>query len=121
MVVADFDFDLPAELIAQRPLPRRDDSRMMIVSRKDGRIVHAPIPGFPGICESRATSSSSTTRRSSRPRSGGSGAMPSIEFLFIKEKAAGVWDVLCRPAKRVRIGDRVDVPGRLRSRGGRDG
>jgi S-adenosylmethionine:tRNA ribosyltransferase-isomerase len=31
MLVSEFDFDLPTELIAQHPLPRRDDSRMMVV------------------------------------------------------------------------------------------
>jgi S-adenosylmethionine:tRNA ribosyltransferase-isomerase len=37
---SDFDYDLPAELIAQAPLPRRDDSRLMVVRRDSGTIEH---------------------------------------------------------------------------------
>ena len=40
MLVSEFDYDLPPELIAQHPLARRDDSRMMIVERKTGKIDH---------------------------------------------------------------------------------
>jgi len=36
----DFDFNLPQELIASRPLERRDDSRMMVVNREKGTIEH---------------------------------------------------------------------------------
>ena len=38
MKTADFDFDLPSELIAQRPLEKRGDSRMMVVHRDSGLI-----------------------------------------------------------------------------------
>src|SRR5439155_22514216 len=38
--ITDFEFSLPAELIAQRPLPRRDESRMMVVWRESGRWAH---------------------------------------------------------------------------------
>jgi S-adenosylmethionine:tRNA ribosyltransferase-isomerase len=34
--ISDFDYDLPAELIAQRPLPDRDSSRMLVVNRATG-------------------------------------------------------------------------------------
>ena len=37
---ADYDFELPAELIAQRPLARRDDSRLLVVHRGSGKIEH---------------------------------------------------------------------------------
>jgi len=37
---SDFDYHLPAELIAQRPLPRRDASRLLILHRNSGRIEH---------------------------------------------------------------------------------
>ncbi|HEX4470263.1 MAG TPA: S-adenosylmethionine:tRNA ribosyltransferase-isomerase, partial [Gemmatimonadaceae bacterium] len=40
MRTSDFDFDLPPELIAQRPLARRDESRLMVIERESGSIVH---------------------------------------------------------------------------------
>ncbi|MBE3124357.1 MAG: S-adenosylmethionine:tRNA ribosyltransferase-isomerase, partial [Acidobacteria bacterium] len=44
--VSDFDYDLPPELIAQHPLPRRDDSRMMVVERTTGKINHGRFREF---------------------------------------------------------------------------
>ena len=40
MRTSDFDFDLPPELVAQEPLPRRDDSRLMVVDRESRSISH---------------------------------------------------------------------------------
>src|SRR5258708_10116407 len=40
MGTADFDFVLPPELIAQQPMPKRDESRLLVLSRPDGRIAH---------------------------------------------------------------------------------
>ncbi len=40
MRTADFDFDLPPELIAQQPAPKRDESRLLVLHRADGRIEH---------------------------------------------------------------------------------
>jgi S-adenosylmethionine:tRNA ribosyltransferase-isomerase len=40
MTVADFDFELPAERIAQRPAARRDDSRLLVLDRESGALRH---------------------------------------------------------------------------------
>ena len=45
----DFDFPLPEELIASRPLPRREDSRMMVVDRARGTVEHRMFREFPGF------------------------------------------------------------------------
>lgn len=45
--VSDFEYDLPPELIVQRPLPHRDDSRMMAIWRKERKIVHIRLKDFP--------------------------------------------------------------------------
>jgi len=112
MVTADFDYDLPADLIAQRPLARRDDSRMMVVSRKDGRIHHLRFKEFPDhlnqgdllvLNDSKVIPAKAWGRRGEA----------SVEFLFIREKAAGLWDVLCKPAKRVQAGDKIVFPAGL--------
>jgi len=38
--LSDFDFELPEHLIAQAPLPRRDESRLLVLNRRDGSLVH---------------------------------------------------------------------------------
>jgi S-adenosylmethionine:tRNA ribosyltransferase-isomerase len=105
--VSDFDYNLPAELIAQTPLPYRDDSRMMVVRRKDGTVTHARFKDFPEYIGAGDVLVLNDTKvipaKAWGKRSGAS-----VEFLFIKEKAPGSWDVLCKPAKRVRIGYKID-------------
>jgi S-adenosylmethionine:tRNA ribosyltransferase-isomerase len=109
MVVSDFDYDLPAELIAQRPLARREDSRMMVVSRQDGRILHRRFIDFPEYMNSGEVLVLNNTKVIPAKAWGKRGDA-SIEFLFIREKAAAVWDVLCKPAKRVHLGDKIVFP-----------
>lgn len=111
-MVADFDFDLPAELIAQRPLARREDSRMMVVSRQDGRILHRRFKDFPEYMNSGEVLVLNNTKVIPA-KAWGKRDQASIEFLFIKEKAAGIWDVLCKPAKRVHLGDKIVFPAGL--------
>ncbi len=109
MLVSDFDFDLPAELIAQRPLARRDDSRMMVVSRKDGRIIHGRFKEFPDHLN-RGDVLVLNDTKVIPAKAWGKRGDASVEFLFIREKAAGLWDVLCKPAKRVHLGDKIVFP-----------
>lgn len=47
--LAQYDYDLPRDLIAQHPLPRRSDARLMVVSRATGRIEHSYIRDLPEI------------------------------------------------------------------------
>jgi S-adenosylmethionine:tRNA ribosyltransferase-isomerase len=106
-LISDYDFELPAELIAQQPLPNRDDSRMMVVRRSEQKIEHRY---FKDILEyftegdilvlnnSRVIPARAWATKKDSPRK-------TIEFLFIKELKPGVWEVLCRPAKRVIPGD----------------
>jgi len=104
--VRDFDYDLPKKLIAQHPLERRDESRMMVVERKKGRITHARFTEFPGCLRSGDVLVLNDTKVIPA-RAWGRAGDKDVEFLFVKEKAAGRWEVFCRPAKRVRTGGRV--------------
>jgi S-adenosylmethionine:tRNA ribosyltransferase-isomerase len=104
--VRDFDYDLPKKLIAQHPLERRDESRMMVVEREKGRITHARFTEFPGCLRSGDVLVLNDTKVIPA-RAWGRAGDKDAEFLFVKEKAAGRWEVLCRPAKRVRTGGRV--------------
>ncbi|HEX2694559.1 MAG TPA: S-adenosylmethionine:tRNA ribosyltransferase-isomerase, partial [Acidobacteriota bacterium] len=47
MLIQEFDYDLPPELIAQQPTERRGDSRMMVVRRREGTIEHARFEDLP--------------------------------------------------------------------------
>lgn len=101
MRVSDFDYHLPPGFIAQKPLPNRDDSRMMVVGRKDGRIVHARFKDLPGYFGPEDVLVLNNTRVIPA-KAWGKAEGREVEFLFLKEKQKGLWEVLCRPAKRVR-------------------
>ena len=113
--VADFDYDLPPELIAQHPLPRRDDSRMMVVDRKAGTIRHGLFREFPG-CLSAGDVLVLNDTRVLPARIWGTVGEAKIEFLFVRETGPGLWEVLCRPARRVREGASVQFAGRIKAR-----
>jgi S-adenosylmethionine:tRNA ribosyltransferase-isomerase len=104
--VRDFDFDLPKELIAQHPPDRRDESRMMVVERKGGRIIHARFMEFSGYLQPGDVLVLNDTKVIPAKAWAGAGGKDA-EFLFVKERAPGEWEVLCRPAKRVRTGGRI--------------
>jgi len=106
---SEFDYHLPPELIAQSPLPERDDSRMMVVRRNEGTISHARFKDFPDFLRADDVLVLNDTRVIPA-KAWGKRGRASVEFLFIKEKAPGLWDVLCKPAKRVRPGDKVFFP-----------
>jgi len=44
MRTADFDFELPLELIAQYPAPKRDESRLLVLHRTENRVEHRQFP-----------------------------------------------------------------------------
>ncbi len=122
MKVSEFDYDLPPGLIAQQPLPRRDDSRLMVIDRRAGTIAHRRFAEFPGLTAAGDLLVLNDTRVipakawGARGRDAIATSVPNrcrlrgsarVEFLFLEEREAGVWEVLCRPARRVRRGDAV--------------
>ncbi len=106
MNIGDFDFDLPPELIAQRPAARRDDSRMMVIDRSSGRIDHRAFRDFPDLLQGDELIVLNDARVIPAKAWGQRGAA-AIEFLFLKEIETGLWEVLGKPARRVHPGDEI--------------
>jgi S-adenosylmethionine:tRNA ribosyltransferase-isomerase len=106
MRVSDFDYDLPPGLIAQHPLPHRDDSRMMIVDRTTGRIRHGlfkELPGFFAAGDVLVVNDTKVIPARAWGERGGA----KIEFLFLQERGPGLWEVLCRPARKLEKGNQI--------------
>jgi S-adenosylmethionine:tRNA ribosyltransferase-isomerase len=111
MLIADFDYDLPQELIAQIPLPERQNSRMMILDRRTGEIIHSRFEEFPAYLNKGDVLVLNATKVIPA-RAWGNKEGKDIEFLFLKESQEGLWEVLCRPAKKVKLGDVISfLPG----------
>lgn len=106
MRVSSFDYSLPPELIAQRPLPQRDDSRMMVIDRQKKTIDHDHFKNLPRYLQ-REDVIVLNTSRVIPAKAWGKKDGREVEFLFLREVEKAVWEVLCRPAKRVHPGSQI--------------
>jgi len=116
VLLSDFDYHLPEELIAQQPLPDRAASRMLVVDRKTGTWQDRSFREFPsflhpGDClvlnDSRVFPS-----RLYGHREGHSGRVE--VFLTQQESADGLgWSALVRPGRKMRSGERIVISDEL--------
>lgn len=115
MNTADFDFHLPEELIAQTPLEKRDSSRLLIVDRETGEFSDQHFDNIIDQLEPGDALVMNNTRvlparlYGTKPETGGH-----VELLLLKNTQGDFWEVLAKPAKRLRVGTRVSFgDGRL--------
>ena len=115
MNTADFDFHLPEELIAQTPLEKRDSSRLLIVDRETGQFSDQHFDNIIDQLEPGDALVMNNTRvlparlYGTKPETGGH-----VELLLLKNTQGDFWEVLAKPAKRLRVGTRVSFgDGRL--------
>jgi S-adenosylmethionine:tRNA ribosyltransferase-isomerase len=107
MKTAELDYDLPRELIAQRPLLRRDDSRLLVFERATGLLRHRHFRDLPAELPEGALVVVNDTRvvparlRVGRPTGG------EAEVLLLEPVEDGLWEALARPTKRLRAGMRL--------------
>lgn len=107
MFVSDFDYHLPPELIAQTPHAKRDQSRMMVLRRKSGKILHAHFFDIPEFLQKQDIMVLNSSKVIPAKIWGTKHDGGSIEFLFLQEKENEIWEVICRPARRTRLGDKI--------------
>lgn len=115
MNTADFDFHLPEELIAQTPLEKRDASKLLIVNRKTGEFQDRHFHSIIDMLEAGDALVMNDTRvlparlYGQKEETGGH-----VELLLLKNIAGDEWEVLAKPAKRLKVGTRVSFgDGRL--------
>lgn len=116
LLVSDFDFELPEELIAQEPIAERDHSRMLVVSRSTGEltdtsVLHLPEYLLPGDLLVGNNSRVIPARFWARKLD----TRGSIELLLLRSTGDGIWEALAKPAKRLSPGTRAEI---LERRGG---
>ncbi|HZR20191.1 MAG TPA: tRNA preQ1(34) S-adenosylmethionine ribosyltransferase-isomerase QueA [Verrucomicrobiae bacterium] len=108
MRAADFDFHLPAELVAQAPAPNRDDSRLMVLRRHSGSIEHRQFPDLLEYLKPKDVLVLNNSRviparlRGLNEKSGGQ-----FELFLLEEIRPNDWWVMLRPGKRARPGTRI--------------
>lgn len=105
MKTSDFYYDLPQELIAQTPMEPRDMSRLMVIDKNTGEVEHKIFKDLidylrPGDCLILNDTRVIPARIYGVKKE--TGAV--VEFLLLKQSENNVWECLCKPGKRAKIG-----------------
>lgn len=108
MKVADFNYDLPEELIAQVPIQKRDASRLMVLDREEKTIedkVFQDILTYlkPGDCLVRNNTKVIPARLYGIKEETG----VKIEFLLLKRMESDIWETMVHPGRRLKVGTKV--------------
>ena len=111
MKVSDFNYDLPKELIAQHPLEKRDESRLMVLHRDTKQIENRTFKDIieylePGDCLVRNNTKVIPARLYGKII--GKETQKSVEFLLLKQLENDNWEVMVRPGKKLRSGTNVE-------------
>lgn len=112
MKKSDFYYNLPEELIAQTPVTPRDHSRLMVVDRESGAITHRH---FYNLCD--------ILQKGDLLVMNDSRVLPArlygekvdngtfIEFLLLEQKGDKLWEIICRPGKKAKVGTKFSFGG----------
>ncbi|WP_102026905.1 tRNA preQ1(34) S-adenosylmethionine ribosyltransferase-isomerase QueA [Salirhabdus sp. Marseille-P4669] len=109
MKVEDFDFNLPEKLIAQTPLKDRSSSRLMVLNREEGTIQHETFRSVkeflkPGDCLVLNNTKVLPARVFGIKKDTGA----KVEVLLLHQQEEDEWEVLVKPARKVKIGTEID-------------
>ncbi|MDF2749526.1 MAG: Queuosine biosynthesis protein [Gaiellaceae bacterium] len=102
MDASELDYDLPSELIAQRPAARRDASRLLVYERATGAVRHRAFAELPDELAGELVVVNDTRVVPARIRL----ERPKGEVLLLEHEGGGEWLALARPTRRLRPGAR---------------
>ena len=103
MKVTDFDYELPEELIAQTPIEKRDESRLMVLDRKEQTIEHKHFKDLePGDVLVRNNTKVIPARLYGKKETGAK-----VEFLLLNNMEKDIWECIVRPGNKLHIGAKV--------------
>lgn len=109
MDVKEFDYNLPEELIAQTPLEKRSDSRLLVLKRQNGDIIHDHFFNIKHFLRSDDVLVINDTKvMPSRLYGHKKDTNALIEFLLLKEVDKDVYEALSRPARKLKIGTKIN-------------
>ena len=107
MKVSDFNYDLPEELIAQTPIAKRDESRLMVLDRKNKKIDHKIFKDIidylkPGDVLVRNNTKVIPARIYGKKETGAN-----VEFLLLNNIEGDIWESIVRPGNKLHVGTKV--------------
>ena len=107
MKLEEFDYDLPEELIAQVPIQKRDESRLMVLDRKEKTTTNKVFKNIidylePGDCLVRNNTKVIPARLYGKKETGAN-----VEFVLLKQIEGDTWESIVRPGNKLRPGTKV--------------
>ena len=107
MKVADFNYELPKELIAQHPYDKRDEARLMVLNKKQELIEHKVFKDVidylnPGDCLVINNTKVIPARLYGKKDTGAN-----VEFLLLKRIDGDIWEAMVRPGNKLKPGSKV--------------
>ena len=107
MNVSEFNYELPEELIAQVPIQKRDESRLMVLNRKEKTIEHKTFKDIldylkPGDVLVRNNTKVIPARRYGKKDTGAN-----VEFLLLNRIEGDIWESIVRPGNKLHVGTKV--------------
>ena len=107
MKVSEFNYELPEELIAQTPIEKRDESRLMVLDRSKQTIEHKTFKDIidylePGDCLVRNNTKVIPARIYGKKETGAK-----VEFLLLKNMEGDIWETIVRPGNKLHVGTKV--------------
>ena len=107
MELSEFNYYLPEELIAQTPIDKRDESRLMVLDRKTGEIEHKVFKDIidylrPGDCLVRNNTKVIPARLYGKKDTGAN-----VEFVLLKNLEGDIWEAMVRPGNKLHKGAKV--------------
>lgn len=107
MELSEFNYELPQELIAQTPIEKRDESRLMVLDKNTGEIEHKIFRNIieylePGDCIVRNNTKVIPARLYGKKDTGAN-----VEFVLLKNIEGDIWEAMVRPGNKLHSGAKV--------------
>ena len=117
MKTEDFDYDLPENLIAQTPLEKRDEARLLVLDKVTGDIEHKKFKDIVDLLDSNDVLVLNDTKViPARLIGTKEDTNAVIELLMLKNTKDNIWECLTRPAKRIKVGTVVNFSDKLKAK-----
>lgn len=113
MLLSEFDYELPEELIAQLPADKRENSRMLVLNRDKHSISHNHFYDIVDLIEPNSLLVLNNTKVMPARLYGKKDTGAKIEIFLLKQLADDNWEVLIKPSKRVKNGTLITVSNEL--------
>lgn len=113
MLLSEYDYNLPEELIAQMPADKRENSRMMVLNRKNRTILHKHFYDIVDLIEPGSLLVMNNTKVLPARLIGHKDTGAKIEVFLLSQKEEHFWDVLIKPSKRIKPGTIIKISDEL--------